>query len=570
MGSKLVKNLILFDPHRIKCTAESIPVKFHIPVGCQLITIYIPQNEYDEMVQNADNIQTMSLNQDNLNGNNITKNAPNTNGSNVYPPMQFKKKNIKREKSIVFTNIPEEQSEVAEVPTQSKPNSGTKHDDSSLKLTLQPATVRPNHLPLRFKNITSREIPESGFSSSITFDEQDSFPQFIGHTSVCSTPMTENKVLHGNILPICGNGGNPFSEKSDVRSTPNSLNNKPETLLDEQNTKDSQNKCEGKFLDLSDRFINNTINKPFTQEVRRNSLVDITSAFRKFSKHLSLHPISNGFANFIERDYITDGKICAKSINYDDPAIDCEADEIDDVIRDNRYRTITDPTYPVFSSCGKPISCFLFEEIMNQRNDGETNANNCKVKHIVTFDEQFQAIHNDLSSVDKDKQVFIEKAQAPTPNNIKRGSLSLPLKSLTNNNSEIKGSSAINSAVGTSNTANTKCIFDRPDERGKLTGIQLTPLITKLSILAMSEDRSNTFSSWDTTPAIDTSTPLFRRKSIVKAEEKDQIQDSTVSGTQGGLKEVELFICGQNNMTMLVLMKENFGHKNDHIQAMVS
>lgn len=678
-----MKNLILTDPHRIKCTAESIPVKFHVPVGCQLITIYIPQNEYDELVKNSERIQTMCMNQENVNANGGSGGLANgsiVNGINAYPPIQFKKKIMKRDKSLVFTNIPEEHLEQSDVgasmssstaatagaavsnasaPDQvdvgnggdEKLTSEQRNNENPLKFTPQPATARPNHLPLRFKNITSKDIPESGFSSSITFDEQDSFPQFIGRTSVCSTPMTENKVLHGNILPICGN---PYNEKNanaatatatvdetvEVSPTNNSSTAAADVVAIQQQPtitnnqvsmrEPKQTNCQlevnqkdnGKIFDLPDRIVNRSIAPPTQSTVRRNSLIDIAEAFRKFSKHLSLRPISNGFANFMhECDYIADGKIypygklADDSMTIgggDDSVIDFDADEIDDVVANNRYRTIADPTYPVFNSFGKPISHSLYDEIMNQQNQLDSVAKNFEKSHFNAFDEppapppppaSQTMIHNDLKSADTDDKVekaikSLEKPQLAQPNNnINRKSLSLPLKSLTssneaktNNNANINSATtstaaAAASAATAANTViptdiiNTKNIFDRPDERRKLNGIQLTPLITKLSILAMSEERSNAFSSWDITPGIESATPLdsvkmFRRRSSVRADETDQVQSASNKRSSDGsddleLRKVELFICGQNNMTMLLIMSENHSQKQEHIQAMV-
>lgn len=607
-----MKNLILTDPHRIKCTAESIQVKFHIPVGCQLITIYISHSEYDELLQNS--VQTMCANQENVNGNGVNGATGVVNG---FAPIQFKKKIMKRDKSMVFTNIPEEHAEHCETASAAvQSESGKteadrfggaemKNNENLSKFPPQPATVRPNHLPLRFKNITSKDIPESGFSSSITFDEQDSFPQFIGRTSVCSTPMTENKVLHGNILPICSN---PFNDKNPVPK-----NNSPKPMVVEAAAmannqvlvKEQKNNCnrdcdkrfDGKFPELSERLINNTISNPFDQQIRRNSLIDITEAFRKFSRHLSLRPISSGFANFMhECDYIADGKIYAygKSINdqIQDEVTDCDADEIDDVVHSSRSRTITDPTYPVFNSFGKPISRFLFEEMINQQNENEINAKNLNTVNLLAYSgDQPHTIRNDLKSIENDLKVenaikSLEKSQVPPSNNINRKSLCLPLKSLTNNNNNNNNDDTKSSSNNTKSTvvqsdcSNTKNIFDKPDDRRKLTGIQLTPLITKLSILAMSEERSNAFSSWDTTPGIELATPLdsvklFRRRSSVKADETDQVHNSSENRTasesmdENDLKKVELFICGQNNMTMLLVMKEKFGQKHEHIQQMV-
>lgn len=595
------------------------------------------------------------MNQENFAANGVL------NGSivNAYPPIQFKKKIMKRDKSLVFTNIPEEHSDNAEVMAAAAASSSSssssyavgasaaadqvdigsdgsgdralRNNENSLKFTPQPATARPNHLPLRFKNITSKDIqgPESGFSSSITFDEQDSFPQFIGRTSVCSTPMTENKVLHGNIMPICGN---PYNEKNASTATASataSSKNNTNTIspIDEQqpvvinnnnvlaDQTSKQSKDDGKFFDLSDRIVNTSIAVNALQHtvVRRNSLIDIAEAFRKFSKHLSLRPISKGFTNFMhECDYIADGKIypygklandAAMVGGGDDSVIDFDADEIDDVVPNNRYRTIADPTCPVFNTFGKPISQCLYDEIMNQQNQCDAPYKQFEKSNFSVFDElpASQTIYNDLKSADTDAKVekaikSLEKPHSAQPNNnINRKALSLPLKSLTsandakNNNNNANINSATTSDAANANdtippdVVNTRNIFDRPEERRKLNGIQLTPLITKLSILAMSEERSNAFSnSWDATPGIEAATPLdsvkmFRRKSSIRADETDHVQNSSHSSNKtasesaddGELRKVELFICGQNNMTMLLIMSENHSQKQEHIQALV-
>lgn len=615
-----MKSLILTDPYRIKSTAETISVKFHVPVGCQLITIYIPQSEYTELMENGERMQTMCMNQD---GNNI----------NTTYPLQFKKKIMKRDKSIVFTNIPEECHESGTSNCNRKTDGGDNADndvdnnqkikivtnnEGTLKFTPQPTTQRPNHLPLRFKNITSKDIPESGFSSSITFDEHDSFPQFIGRTSVCSTPMTENKVLHGNILPICGN---PFNEKSilpnnnnsNSKSIPNDIINcsPPSILPSESQTPEKilLNNLENfnkNCSELPDNFINTLID-PFGQQRRRNSLIDIRETFKKFVQHLSIRPISNGFANFMhECDYIADGrKFHSLDVNGSDKfnknsmhlnnhicddSDDFDSDAIDDIVHKNQYKTITDPTYPVFNSNGQPISQFLFEQIMNQQNRENLNNNfnsNKSVLHTndTNTDKVESKPNSNCSTNSKNTDIKIETAMKSIEkppftlnnNNINRKSLSLPLKSLTlsNNNTDTK----INNSTAITAESNVKNIFTKAEDRKKLSGIQLTPLITKLSILAMSEERSSGFSSWDATPGIEIATPidsakLFRRRSSVKAEDTDQIQHSDSSRSIGSfdennMKKVELFICGQNNMTMLMLLQENFSQKQENIQALV-
>lgn len=593
-------------------------MNFHVPVGCQLISAFIPLREYNELCENAERIQAMS-NQNyknstsmthnnsikansNSNSNNNSNNPINSsnggssnNNNNINNsaafPFHFKKKLMKRDKSLVFTNIPEEGFSVnAKNDETSAGGSTSKTDEidgsgaSSMAIPTTTASVRPNHLPLRFKNITARDIPESGFGSSITFDEQDSFPQFIGHTSVCSTPMTENKVLHGNIAPICANA---LAEKPLPNGLVVKVDAETSNMADAADYAAADDEPDHKFggtkqqlIEFSNDFNNFAVN-PFTAQIRRNSLIDIRDSFKKISRHLSIRPIDTtkflSEADFLANDsgHYVDAPLnnCMPRSTYDN-----ESEFIDAVDTKKKYRTITDPMYPVFNSLGVPISRYLFEEFLSQQYDNDCLiAKNSKSSTVSKNDEKkFSEAAEKLSSRlnNKSEQSTIIKPTeklALHVNNINRKSLSLPLKSLAN--SEKK--TAV-SAIADTNNGN---IFDKPEQRRKMAGIQLTPLITKLSILAMNDERSSGFSSWDTTPGIELATPLdgsklFRRRSSVKADEAEtvgtKVPSSTLSDTEDTeMKKVELFICGQNNMTLLLLMEDGVGERQDIVHSMV-
>lgn len=484
LSPDITKNLVLTDPFRIKTTAESISVDFHIPIGVQLIVVFIPIKEYRKLSLASQRAQSIT----NQNANSIV-------------PFQFKKK-IKRDKSIIFTNIPEEG-----IP-----------EDSDTKKPSKMVSQRPNHLPLRFKNITSKEIPESGFSS-INFDETDSFPQFIGRTSVSSTPMTENKILHGAIMPICAN-----SDLVEVSE------NKKSDLMEKFNK-----------INLNKTF-NSFINNPFRVEKRRNSLTDLQDSLKKISKRLSIRPFGIGLAKFNKTE--TD-------------AVELDDIEIDDV-ETKIYRTITDPTYPVFNSNGAPISKYLFQEFL-ERQDSQASKAVEDIENVLTIDG--------FDTEMKDSPIRQPKEQDPvsfvdsTPLKPNRIALNLPLKSLS-----LDSNAPNESAVMNTN------IFELPAQRKKLSGIQLTPLMTKLSILAMTDERSSGFSSWDTTPGVELPTPsdggkLFRRRSSVKCE--DVVDFSEEKNLNNQRQRVEMFICGQQNMTLVLLLEENSCLKRELVQAMV-
>lgn len=492
LSPDITKNLVLTDPFRIKTTAEIITVDFHIPIGVQLIVVFIPIKEYRKLNLASQRAQSIT----NQNANSVV-------------PFQFKKK-IKRDKSIIFTNIPEEGVVESEHVDAKKPS----------KMVSQ----RPNHLPLRFKNITSKDIPESGFSS-INFDETDSFPQFIGKTSVSSTPMTENKILHGNIMPICAN-----SDLAEIDENKNDVD-----LIDKFN-KLHANKS---VTDSVSSFIGN----PFRIEKRRNSLSDLQDSLKKISRRLSIRPFGIGLAKLNKSE--TD-------------AVEMDDIEIDDV-ESKIYRTITDPTYPVFNSNGAPISKYLFQEFLDRQESLNTKVTeiNEKILTIDGFDGEMKD-----SPVRQPKEPDIVPVVDSTPLRPNKIALNLPLKSLS-----LDGNTMNDSAAASTN------IFELPAQRKKLSGIQLTPLMTKLSILAMNDERSSGFSSWDTTPGVELATPcdgpkMVRRRSSVKCEDVVDINDERNLSNQR--QRVEMFICGQQNMTLVLLLEENSCQKRELVQSMVN
>lgn len=575
----MAKNLVLTDPYRIKSSTETITVNFHVPVGCQLITVFIPKKEYEKLHENSERIQNTS-GQTYTNGNN-----------NPVYPFQLKKK-LKRDKSIVFTNIPEEGSSMGQEEPQGnksgifsdqerKKSSYEEQKNNSKPGTTTTASVRPNHLPLRFKNISAKDIPESGFSSSITFDERDSYPQFIGRTSVCSTPMTENKVLQGNILPICIDPLGKLFNEEDNNTKPEDLPNKFETQAEVHESRQNGSKFE-----FPEKSFENYIDKPNHDRMRRNSFVDIKDTMKKMSRHLSIRPISMGCAKFLNNsDYELSNRYsdlihkCSENCNN----FDYDADLIDDVDAKILYRTIADPTYPVFNSFGETISKFLFDEY--SKAECKTNVSAILDSSSIDYEQPSGSgvVVASVSNTDKKpeavQQPLVRPVMAGTSakNNVNRKSLSLPIKSLDLNiETDKKATNDLNECLPANNTHSN--ILDRPEQRRKLTGIQLTPLITKLSILAMNDERSSGFSSWDTTPGVELATPLdstklFRRRSSVKLDDVDLIDvDANTNVTEideNDMKRVELFICGQNNMTVLLLMEEGSAEKQELIQAMV-
>lgn len=51
LSSDLTKRLILTDPYRIKCPAETVEVTFELPLGVQLLQVYVTNREYCKLVE---------------------------------------------------------------------------------------------------------------------------------------------------------------------------------------------------------------------------------------------------------------------------------------------------------------------------------------------------------------------------------------------------------------------------------------------------------------------------------------------------------------------------------------
>jgi Hermansky-Pudlak syndrome 4 protein len=331
LPASLTKLLITSDSYRAKSTVDQVSVDFHIPVGVQLLNIYISLAEFNALQRDAQKAQKSF--------------ETVTASSSILPyAVAGKKKGagggMKRDKSIIFTHIPEE--EAVQDDTDSKYQPLPSMSACMKKLN------RPTHLPLRFKNVTAKDLPESGFSS-INFDENDSFPDFIGKTSVCSTPMTENKLLQigANPMSICANvveikGAEEFKEEEKEAENPTN----PDT--------NGQNDDE-----QPDNFqtnLSNFIKNPHKLDIRRKSWTNLNNTFKRLTQ-LTVKPFTLGvqMGEIIDPSEIVDNKLLD---DYEDALID------DDVLKQQHFSTITDPSFPIFNSNGLPLSKYSFQDFL--------------------------------------------------------------------------------------------------------------------------------------------------------------------------------------------------------------
>lgn len=516
LGDVMTKQLVLADPRHVRTTAEQLNMQqFHIPHGVQMLVVYVEQQQYAKLAaeaQRAQNLQTTTTTQ-------LSQSAL---------PFQYAKRKLKRDKSLIFTHIPEE--EQSSVATES----GT---IVPVDLpTARPKSMRPTHLPLRLKSLHSKEMPESGIAS-INFDETDSYPEFIGRTSVCNTPMTENKVLPvANVMSICAN---PDEQDADVH------NSNGKTAVQASSSRRNSLKVD------VEKFFQNFITNPNKQMTRRKSSADLQDALRAISRKLG------SFTN-----YKTDVNRNGNGVTDLDSA-DASPDFIENDVRISS-RTIGDPTYPVFNSNGQQISRSLFQQFLDQyrRLWGAASEQAAQDAELAALVAEFQEFNLEIQKLDEHMRQQAVSAEAEADRNLNvtaktprdKRSMRLPLKPA--------GESSSNTETATGGTRRVG---------GGVGGVPLTPLMAKLSVLAMNE----------TTP-IEIQTPLtsskvFPRRSSLKCEDAvdalavfTQAPPAQLNAPSDGLQRTELYVCGQQNMTLLLLMEEGSCLKQAIVQKMVS
>lgn len=522
-SSALTHLFVISDPIRLK-TVETIHVPFHVPFGVVLLNAYISSKEFSTLKRVSDKAKTVFINS---NPNLLPFTVKKKSVSKEVPILG----GIKRDKSLIFTNIPEDE------------EPGAVYNGNEIETTTsRKPKNRPNHLPLKVKNVTSKELPESGFSS-INFDETDSYPDFIGKTSVCSTPMTENKVLHGNILSICAKTCEEFENidvgtkidpkpdeklaqpkeerktKKKIMGTPRRIR-LPKTEVKEINTEKEPSPAKSLPPEVYKFFTN-----PFKLDKRRNSSSNITALIQ-----------SNGTIEDLD---------------------DSDNEESEKKVQRKRSNSINDPTFSVVNHKGDPISKDLFGEYLEYQyssfsKENKSTSNQKKVNKLDLLQSKTQnGIKTGAISKNSHKPDSInrmdEKPGLPI-SKLSRKGLSLPLKSL-------------NQPQVTDDVNGKKPFFDTSAaNRGRL---QLTPLMAKLTALAISDERcfnNGIGYSGDLTPL----DPFpKRRPSIPRSDTVDiELPDD------GKLHKVDIFVCTQQNMTMLVVLYEDSVRKQPTVQTL--
>ncbi|XP_050068636.1 uncharacterized protein LOC126557040 [Anopheles maculipalpis] len=545
LPTNLTKLFVYSDPYRAKL-AEMIAVTFHVPNGVSLISAYITKRDYTQLLDATKNIPIYF--------NNCTTSAASAaaaaTSSSTGPPVPFaiKKKLIpskdlvgstvagfpmlKTDKSIIFSNIPEEDTVGGEV-------AGQIFEPAQKKVPFSTVS-RPTFLPLKFKNLTSRDIIDSGVNS-INFDESDSFPNFIGKTSVCSTPLTENKIVpNRNMMSICVTQDQP-SDAPPGEEVKENVDSKEDGIVGPVAVGENVSilKCFNarKYSILNNPFIMPT-------NVRCASMSNLTGKENDESEENSPAEASNSEEREMQRKY--QHKFPK---NYDP------------------WKTVTDPLYPIVDQRKRAMSYSLFQDFERTRNERiaelveqeakqETKGKDKPIKNS-TMDRIPKTVNRVAvnTSVNKTNlssdQSETGAIPATTPKD--RRGLSLPIKSF-NLNDELPTAARV-ASNGTSQE-----LFTR-----RKSTLELTPLMSKLTVLAMNDTESSGVSSWDTTPGCSYNMAISPQEYIPQRRKSQDISQSATVQSNGGvipagddtaLVKVDLFVCVQQNMTLILVMQE--------------
>nr|XP_040220483.2 uncharacterized protein LOC120948333 [Anopheles coluzzii] len=533
LPTNLTKMFVYSDPYRMKL-AEMIAVTFHVPNGVSLISAYITKRDYTQLIDATKNIPIYF--------NNCATAAPPTGPV----PFAIKKKLIpskelggtvsgfpmlKSDKSIIFSNIPEEETVGADgglcEQTQSKKSFST--------------VSRPTFLPLKFKNLTSRDIIDSGVNS-INFDESDSFPNFIGKTSVCSTPLTENKIVpNRNMMSICVTQDQPSAPPADENDNIGVEEEKPPIAVE------ANGRSGLKYFNARKYSI---LNNPFMmpKHIRCSSMSNLTEQESNESEENSPAEGTGG----VER-HIKNMRQFKFSNNYD-PA-----------------KTISDPLYPLVDQRKRAMSYSLFQDFERSRNERIAELVEQEAKQEPKANDKCNQVTQQQSSAIDDRvptvstvSTTVRKVELPLSENPElvkgattpkdRRALSLPIKSFNLNDDAPSTARAGGTNGGTSSGQE---LFTR-----RKSTLELTPLMTKLTVLALNDTESSGVSSWDTTPGCSYNMAISPQDYIPQRRKSQDISLSVapplgvLAGDENALVKVDLFVCVQQNMTLILVMQE--------------
>lgn len=221
-----------------------------------------------------------------------------------------------------------------------------------------------------------------------------------------------------------------------------------------------------------------------------------------------------------------------------------EKEESESVQRNLRM-TIMDPTFPVFTQNGVLISEHLYNyniingELLSMQINDDT-------KKAQTKEEIRDSNINADNSVQLNATP--KKFVQTRDNNKLKRALTLPLRSLSSDSGTQQNNPGIN----------------------KHSGVQLTPLLSKLSTLAM-EERSSGFCSIETTPNdFKDIKSTLKRNMLFRSNSRVESSNTFPKHQRNKkLQSVVLLIYGQQDMVINLLLDEEVANSHETIEQIV-
>ncbi|CAB3227293.1 unnamed protein product [Arctia plantaginis] len=518
----LTSYLTVVDPYRIKSPAETLDTDTPLPLGAQLLVVYVGRKVYHSLKKQVEKLQEFHQN-----GEEMIARFKKNQEAEREKLRDFPQSGMKRDKSLLFTAVPEEDHSMISPPSREERPVDEARKPSVpdvVPFTNKPRQ-RPTKLSLSFKN-----------QKSLDEDIEENDKIFTGQTSVCSTPMVEFKRLHGNMLSIC-----QIPENHQDKTEPDVLKN----VEDCTKLKLENEKRDNKMILDANCIADHYINKP--EPMRKlASVTDLQETVKK---------LSNRSTSKFKL------KRSKESLNDDSPSKE-------HLSKNPSTMTINDPLFPVFRNDGIAISESLFNQYLEQhyaemKKDSNENIFNFNKK--LCEQEKFEDFDSELNrSPQRTPKKFIkDSSKTISTDQSRRQSLSLPLKSLNENTDAQIGSDT-----------------ETMSFKKKLTGVQLTPLMEKLSHLAFS-DKSSGYSSRVMTPLElrEFMTPVAEKQIIFSDRPKTQLQESESDEDSDNELELlpeyskhsvkcALFVSGLHNMALLALLDTEAANDADTINAL--
>lgn len=507
----LTRIIIYTDPYRIRSPAEHLETHFHLPIGVQLLKVYVDGKEYKKMLTNLNTIGTSVKNVavQKLQQPKVPSGKPQT----TKEPMS----SMKRDTSRIFT-VPEEKEDGEHVETTNS-----------------------------FNGL-------NGGNTSLNSDMPDK-PSY----SIAATPLKElnvGKVLHAKVMSICRGSNNAVNDdESKCDKVPSFLKRNNEMILKQKTMKNSKsinnflsNYCETEGHSLSLNDINKNTKITCKRVPLRCYSFGLPRVTRKLCHEEDISPEEKSSPGKHFFNTITDPLFPV--FRWDGVPI---SHSLFDEYVSRHYELLdmerTQENTTVSNSKMKQLSQKEEITVADDNHSATVETGNTSNSNSLQSGPTGQ-----VTSVSSDDGALLSKQE------IYRRSLSLPLKT-------INMSEGCVDSIDSDRQRSVSCCEGEVDSPvlPKYTGpLQLTPLLSKLNMLAH-EEKPSGISEKDKTCSelsdikfskIHEESTIPANKENRKRTEKSSKQKKIEEGCQSTLpKEACLYIYRQQHMTMALVLE---------------